>query len=108
MIMTTNNYKYITTKNTRTAIPLEEQDCCSKVSYKEIDITVPLELQPDNDIGKIEIHYCGQPRIECMKESCENGLYIEIKQKAKIVMPIKFKIKSIVNDSFIECEDCIE
>jgi hypothetical protein len=83
----------------------DEQDDCFKIGSKEVDITLPIEVRPDTDMGEIEIHCCGEPRIECMNEPCENGLYIEIRQRAKIVIPVKFNVKAIAKDTSIKCKD---
>ena len=103
--MKIDNHKYITTKNIISSTNTEEKNDCLKIGYKDVDITVPVELRPDVDMGEIKVHYCGGPRIECLSEPCENALYIEIKQKAKIVMPVKFDVKATVKDSSIKCKD---
>lgn len=104
--MKTDNDKYFTAmQNALNAIEQTEQNECFKVGCQEVDITVPIELRPDTDMGEIEIRCCGEPRIECMNEPCDNGLYIEIKQKAKIVIPVKFNVKAIAKDSSINCKN---
>jgi len=108
--MRTEDSRFFQVKTMTNAAETEVQDSCMKVGCKEVDISLPIELKPDTDIGKIEIHCCGEPRIECVNEPCDNGVLIEIRQRAKVIIPVKFNVKAAVKDSSIECvdKDCKE
>ena len=95
--------KYFAPEHAITAAKAEGENSSYKIAHKEVDIAVPIELRPYTDVGDIKINYCGNPKIECTHEPCENGLYIMIKQKAKITIPVNFDVNAAVKDSFVRC-----
>lgn len=79
-------------------------DCDKKVE-QYVDISVPIEVCPDADLGKIETECCGEPKIECEQEPCGSSLSIIITQSVKIRVPVRFGIKTIGGNGYIKCLD---
>ncbi len=78
---------------------------CDKKAEQVVDISLPIEVCPEADLGKIETECCGKPCIECEQEPCGSSLSIIITQSVKIKIPVKFGIKTIEGNSFIKCCD---
>ena len=83
----------------------DEANACVKISRENIDVSVPIELQPDTCIGEIKAHCCEEPKVECRSDPCENKLDICIIQKIQLEIPVKFGIKTTVKESSIECSE---
>ncbi|MBQ8868803.1 MAG: hypothetical protein IJ027_03680 [Oscillospiraceae bacterium] len=78
---------------------------CDKKAEQVVDISVPIEVCPEADLGKIETECCGKPKVECEQEPCGSSVSIIITQSVKIKIPVKFGIKTIEGNSFIKCCD---
>ena len=78
---------------------------CSKIGEQILDISLPIEICPEADLGKIETECCGKPCIECEQEPCGATCSIIITQSVKIKIPVKFGVKTIEGNSFIKCCD---
>ncbi|MBE6789278.1 MAG: hypothetical protein E7539_06415 [Ruminococcaceae bacterium] len=78
---------------------------CDKVGEQVVDISLPIEICPEADLGKIETECCGKPYIQCEQEPCGATCSIVITQSVKIKIPVKFGIKTIEGNSFIKCCD---
>jgi len=82
---------------------------CDKVGEQYVDISLPIEICPEADLGKIETECCGKPYVQCEQEPCGATCSIIITQSVKIKIPVKFGIKTIEGNSFIKCCDkCYE
>ena len=78
---------------------------CNKIGEQTFDISLPIEICPEADLGKIETECCGKPHIECEQEPCGATCSIVITQSVKIKIPVKFGVKTIEGNSFIKCYD---
>ena len=78
---------------------------CKNVGYQYADISVPIEICPETNVGRIETECCGEPYIECESEPCGANLNIIITQSVKIKIPVKFGIRTIEGNGYIKCGD---
>ena len=78
---------------------------CDKKAEQVVDISLPIEVCPEADLGRIETECCGKPCVECEQEPCGSSVSIIITQSVKIKIPVKFGIKTIEGNSFIKCCD---
>lgn len=78
---------------------------CDKRSEQVVDISLPIEVCPEADLGRIETECCGKPKVECEQEPCGSSVSIIITQSVKIKIPVRFGIKTIEGNSFIKCCD---
>lgn len=83
-------------------------DCCDRHSFQIVDVSLPLELCPATEVGRIETECFGEPCIQCEQEPCGSNCSIIITQSVKIRIPVKFGVKTIQGNSFIQCgeQDC--
>ena len=78
---------------------------CSKTLEQFVDISLPIEVCPEADLGKVETFCCGEPYIQCEHEPCGGSCSIIVTQSVKIKIPVKFGIKSIEGNGYIKCCD---
>jgi hypothetical protein len=80
-----------------------KKEDCNKKAEQYVDISLPIEVCPDADLGKIETECCGQPHVECEQEPCGSSLSIIITQSVKIKIPVRFGVKTIEGNGYIKC-----
>lgn len=87
-------------------VPEKPFECeCSQCGFQYADISTPIEICPDSNLGKIETECCGEPFIECEHEPCSSSLNVVITQTVKIKIPITVGIRAIEGTSYIQCSD---
>lgn len=84
----------------------EERPCCDGCD-KECElftgVNVPVEIEPDAKVGKIDVECCGEPEIKIERcHDCKQKIVIT--QKFFVKIPICFKIKTEVGKSEIDCK----
>lgn len=83
----------------------KHDECCAQLCYQYADVSIPLELFPETELGHIETECCGEPVIQCEHEPCCSNCNIIITQSVKIKIPVKVGIKTKEGNSFIQCGD---
>jgi hypothetical protein len=83
------------------------EDSCDVTAFKEIDVCVPITVEPYIDLG--------EPIIECIEEPClvpipcaawnkKNGkCRFTICQKLSIMIPIEFKAEALSGPPSVNC-----
>ncbi len=113
--MSENNNIYSDENQTSPAVGYNEQDdnatCCHQdgcvvVGYKNADVIIPFNVEPDTIVGCVETECCGKPEICCEHNPCENGMNFAIIQHVKIKIPIKIGINTIAGEPVVRCSDC--
>ena len=79
------------------------KNTCDNTAYQFANISTPIEICPETDLGMIETECCGEPYIECETEPCSASLNLVITQKVKIKIPITVGIRTIEGNSYIQC-----
>lgn len=78
---------------------------CTKVTYKEAEITVPIELLPSASVNGISIECCGDPEVKCTMSSCCDCCELSVSQRIKIKIPVAYKVNACIGKSDIDCCD---
>lgn len=80
-----------------------QRDDCKKTAYQYADVSVPVKLKSDAEIGDVEIECCGEPVIRCCSGECANSCEVIITQKISIKIPVHYKVDACMGDSAISC-----
>lgn len=85
-----------------------QQDGCEKTGYQYADISFPVELKPDADIGKITVECCGEPMVDCSERECASSSELIITQRVNIKIPVHFQVTACMGETYISCgnNDC--
>ncbi len=83
-------------------------DGCEKTGYQYMDIRVPVEIQPDASVGKIEVECCGEPTVCCKENPTGNACEITIVQSVCLKFPIQYHVTACVGQSEIDCAECCQ
>ena len=86
-----------------------EQCSCEKAEKTKnvkhlMEISVPVDIFPEAEIGRIETEFCGDPVVKCDEISCMPGkCRLVIAQKICVRLPVKYSIKTNVGESITDC-----
>ena len=78
-------------------------DDCKKECTLYTGVSVPVELEPDAKVGRIEVECCGNPEIK-IEGCCDCKERVVITQKFFVKIPICFEMKTEIGKSEIECK----
>lgn len=90
-------------------IPEFDKDCKETID-KFVSIALPVKVTPEVDVRPVTTECCGRPIITPGKRhKCELGkengdCEFIIIQKMKVEIPVKFKVKTDIDDPFVDCE----
>lgn len=86
------------------------EDNNKELIEKFLSIALPVKVTPSVDIKPVKTEPCGRPIITPTKHGkCELGekdgdCEFTIIQKMKIEIPVKFNIRTDIDDPFVDCE----
>ena len=89
-------------------IPGTEND--TELIEKFLSVALPVTVTPFVDVKPVKAETCGRPIITPTKHGkCELGnkegeCGFTIIQKMKIEIPVRFKVKTNIEDPFVDCE----
>ena len=89
---------------------IPDDSCDNEIIEKFLSIALPVKVTPNVDVKPVKAETCGKPIITSNKHGkCELGnkdgeCEFTIIQKMKIEIPVRFKLKTEVDDPFIDCE----
>ena len=81
-----------------------------EIIEKFLSIALPVKVTPSVDVKPVKAETCGRPIITPSKHGrCELGnkdgdCEFTIIQKMKIEIPVRFKVKTDIDDPFVDCE----
>ncbi len=81
-----------------------DKDGCVKECNLYTGVSVPVEIEPEANVGKIDVECCGDPVIknEC---SYDKKHKIVITQKFMIKIPVCYQVKTYVGKCESNCKD---
>lgn len=85
-----------------------EEDNCNVNAYQEIDVCVPITIEPYVDLGEAVIECIEEPCIQpCVYNPCnKNGTCkFTIEQRLCVMVPIEFKAKAKSGPTSVICGD---
>ena len=77
---------------------------------KFLSIALPVKVTPSVDVKPVKAETCGRPIITPSKHGrCDLGnkdgdCEFTIIQKMKLEIPVRFKVKTDIDDPFVDCE----
>lgn len=78
---------------------------CKKTAKHYLDVTVPVSIKPDADVGEIEVECCGEPVVRCSddKKPGKDTCRLYIVQKIAVKIPVIYKLCTDVGESMTDC-----
>ncbi len=81
------------------------QDNCTKIGCQYVDISVPIQLEPQTTLDKVEIECCGEPTVSC-QDSCKNTVEVVVTQRVRVKFPIHYTVTACMGESVLDCAAC--
>ena len=83
------------------------QEFCPALGFQDVMVSVPVEVKPFAEIGKVKFQCKGKPIIKRGTKKCE-GKHNEtckftISQKMHIEVPVAFSAKTEVGPAMVDC-----
>ena len=81
-----------------------------EIIEKFLSVALPVKVTPSVDVKPVKAETCGRPIITGSKHGrCDLGnkdgdCEFTIIQKMKIEIPVRFKVKTDIEDPFVDCE----
>ncbi|MBQ9314031.1 MAG: hypothetical protein IJ220_03375 [Clostridia bacterium] len=81
-----------------------------EIIEKFLSVALPVKVTPSVDVKPVKAETCGRPIITSSRHGkCELGnkdgdCEFTIIQKMKIEIPVRFKVKTDMDDPFVDCE----
>lgn len=87
--------------------PPRPKDCtfdeCTREIIQSADVSLPVEIEPDATVGRIQAGCCGDPIVVCTHDHCSDTCKILITQRLSVKIPVTFSVMTCVDDPIIEC-----
>ena len=86
----------------------QRQDFCPALGFQEAKVSVPVEIKPFAEVGRVKFECVGKPVIhrgtkECKgkeRETCK----FTISQKIRVEVPVAFSAKTEIGPAMIDCK----
>lgn len=85
----------------------DRPDGCRKAVKQYLEVSVPVEIFPETEVGKIETECVGDPKVIC--EDCKkkpDACRLTVVQKVCVKVPLKYVFKTESGQSKTECDGC--
>lgn len=76
---------------------------CKKTANQCIDISVPVDIAPNAEVGMIDMECCGEPEVICCECGKKNVCRLVLVQKVCIKIPVCYSFTTNVGPETIEC-----
>ena len=84
--------------------PRPKEEGCEKVINKSMEISTPVSIEPEIEVGKI-VTTCGRPVIEERDSECgrRRACNFVIRQRIDVEIPISYEVDTDIGDSHVAC-----
>lgn len=81
----------------------DAQSECTRTVYQYADVSVPIQIMPNAQIGEITAEACGEPIIECRPCKYKAGVEITVTQRLSLNIPLTYRISACAGESLVSC-----
>lgn len=81
------------------------KDGCEKECNVHTNVKLPVEFEPEANIGRVEVECCGDPEV-CCECTHEGTVKVIITQNLFVKIPVCYEVKVKSSKSHVECRDC--
>lgn len=77
---------------------------CTRTVYQYANVSVPIQLMPNTEMGNMTAELCGEPVIECRPCKC-GGFEVTVTQRLSLCIPITYRINACAGECSMCCRE---